>query len=194
MVTTKIYRIAAIFAVAVFLSGFFAGDLLAKEKEAALKDIVVANSETSLLLYMTVENGFRADMETGVMNGIPATFTFFVTLHRVRSGWPDREEFSLTFDHMLEYDNLKEEFVIRYGEKGGRIVKTKALSEAKTLMSEVNGLEFYHTADLDPDAEYIISVKTRLARKTLPLYMHYLIPFWKLADYETKWYEIKLKY
>ena len=48
--------------------------------------------------------------------------------------------------------------------------------------------------EIDPDSSYIINVKTKLARKTLPLYFHYLIPFTSLWDFETDWYTIDFIY
>jgi len=46
--------------------------------------------------------------------------------------------------------------------------------------------------EIAPNSSYVIKVKAKLARKTLPLYFHYLIPFTSLWDFETKWHELKL--
>ena len=47
---------------------------------------------------------------------------------------------------------------------------------------------------LDPEATYTLRVKVKLAKKTLPLYFHYLIPFSSLWDFETDWYTIDFRY
>jgi len=57
-------------------------------------------------------------------------------------------------------------------------------------MSEVSGFEILPLTEIDPDSTYKIKVKAKLARKTLPLYFHYLIPFASLWDFETEWHEL----
>jgi len=162
-------------------------------QEASVKDVVLTNSNEQLLLYFTVEKAFTPEMEDAVRNGIPATFTFFIELHRHRTAWPDQEIVSMNFDHTLSYDNLKEEYRIKLDEKKKEIV-TKELVEAKASMVEVNGLPVVALDFLKPGEEYTLSVKARLAEKTLPLFFHHLIPFWKLWHFETDWYDVKFRY
>ena len=54
---------------------------------------------------------------------------------------------------------------------------TTSLAEAKMLMAEINGFKVLALEEIDPKASYVLRVKAKLARKTLPLYFHYLIPF-----------------
>lgn len=161
---------------------------------ASIKEVVLTNSNDDLLLYFTVSNAFTPEMEEAVRNGIPATFTFFVELYRNRKGWLDQEVVAMTFDHTLSYDNLKEEYRVKFFEKKGKEVTTKSLAEAKLLMSEVNGFAVTSLDLLRLDGEYVLKVKARLAEKTLPLYFHYLIPFWKLWHFETDWYDVEFRY
>ena len=170
----------------------FPRDLYAQD--ASVKEVVLTNSNENLLLYFTVANAFTPEMEDAVRNGIPATFTFFVELHRYRKIWLDQEIVSITFDHSLSYDNLKEEYRIKFFEKKGKEIATKSLEEAKALMAEVNGITVTSLDLLSPDEEYLLKVKARLAEKTLPLYFHYLIPFWRLWDFETDWYDVEFRY
>lgn len=162
-------------------------------QEALIKEVVLTNSSEHLLLYFTVENAFTPEIEDAVRNGIPATFTFFIELHRERKAWLDQEIVSMSFDHTLSYDNLKEEYRIKLDEKKKEIV-TKSLAEAKALMVEVNGLTVTALDFFQPGKEYTLKVKARLAEKTLPLYFHHLIPFWKLWHFETDWYDVKFRY
>ncbi|MDX2434004.1 MAG: DUF4390 domain-containing protein, partial [Desulfobacterales bacterium] len=69
---------------------------------------------------------------------------------------------------------------------------TTSPDEAKMIMSEINGFKILPLTEIDQQASYIIRVKATLARKTLPLYFHYLIPFTSLWDFETKWHELTL--
>ena len=67
---------------------------------------------------------------------------------------------------------------------------TSSLEEAKNLMAEINDFQFYSIDQLDTETSYKVKVKAKLAKKTLPLYFHYLIPFSSLWDFETDWYEL----
>ncbi len=58
----------------------------------------------------------------------------------------------------------------------------------------MNGFVVTNLENLVPDAEYILKVKARLSKKTLPLYFHYLIPFWSLGNIETDWFSLEFRY
>lgn len=161
--------------------------------KADIRDIVVNNSNDQLLLYLTVAKAFRPEMEEGIMNGIPASFTFFVSLREMEDGRPGKQVVSVEFDHVLSYDSLKEVFNLRFSETNTSF-SLNTLKEAKNLMTEVNGFRIVDLTQLRPDARYFLSVKVRLERKTLPLFFHYLIPFWQLRDEETDWYYVEFKY
>ncbi|MBU0480891.1 MAG: DUF4390 domain-containing protein [Proteobacteria bacterium] len=169
----------------------FAGELCAAG-EARIKDVVVSNSSSDLLLYLEIDNAFRPDMEEGLLNGIPATFTFYVNLKEVRAGRTSEELVSLSFEHTLSYDTLKQQFVLEYSETGSSAVISD-LSEAKTLMAGVNGLKVIPLAQLKRGGQYFLEVKARLQRKSLPFFIHYLVPFWSLRDYETDWHYVEFR-
>ena len=172
--------------------GLLYTDAMAEEK-AVLSDIVVSNSDNDLLLYFNVANAFRPEMEEGVLNGIPASFTFFVSLREVDKGRPGKQVISLEFDHVLSYDPLKELFSLEFSEDNTALT-ADSLPKAKKLMTDVNGVKVVALTRLKPGSEYFLSVKARLERKTLPLFFHYLIPFWKLRDYETDWHYVEFRY
>jgi len=161
-------------------------------QEAAIDDFVVTNSDTDLLLYLTLKNCFTPEMETAVQNGIPATFTFYVELYRIRKGWPDKKLVDHTFHHILSHDSLKEEYRIEFSEKE-RQHTTGNLPEAKRLMAEVNGFKTIKLDRLTRGLAYRLLVKATLAKKTLPLYFHYL-PFSSMWDFETDWYALEFTY
>jgi len=161
-------------------------------QDAGITDFTVSNSDSQLLLYFTVTDCFTDDMEAAIHNGIPATFTFYVEIYRQRSNWPDKKIGKYEFEHIMEYDSLKKEYKIHLDEKRDSKLTT-SLAEAKVLMSEINGFKILPINEINPDSSYIIKVKAKLARKTLPLYFHYLIPFASLWDFETDWHELKLR-
>jgi hypothetical protein len=161
-------------------------------QEAAITDFTVANSEDSLLLYLTVTNWLTEDMKAAIHNGIPITFVFTIDLYAERPRWPDKKIQEHEFNHIMEYDNLKKQYRIHRIEKGDSKV-TSSLEEAKMLMSEVNGFKVIRLDELDSKTSYTLRAKVKLARKTMPLYFHYLIPFSSPWDFETKWHELTLR-
>jgi hypothetical protein len=190
---TDIFRfLAGLVTIVVFCGALLCNEAWAKEK-AAISDIVVSNSDRDLLLYLTVDNAFLPEMEEGVLNGIPASFTFFVSLREVNDGRPGKQVVSLEFDHVLSYDPLKELFSLEFSEDNSS-QSADDIKKAKGLMADVNGVKVVDLSRLKPGNEYFLSVKARLERKTLPLFFHYLIPFWKLRDYETDWHYVEFRY
>jgi hypothetical protein len=159
-------------------------------QEAAISDFTVSNSEDNLLLYLTVSNWFTEDMEAAIHNGIPITFAFSIDLFVKRPKWPDKKISEHEFNHIMEYDSLKNR--IHRNEKGDSKITT-SLEEAKKLMSQINGFKVLRLDELDPHTPYKLRAKAMLTRKTMPLYFHYLIPFSSPWDFETKWHELTLR-
>lgn len=176
------------------LAIFWGGGQGAHAQNATIDELIVTNSSTDLLLFLTVNNAFTKQMEEGIKNGIPVTFNFYVKLEKKRSTWMNQELVSLRFDHTLSYDTLKEEYSIVRSEQAGQTVRTKSLAEAKKAMAQLNGPPVSPLKVLVPEAGYLLRVKAKLAEKTLPLYAHYVIPFWSLWDFETEWYTVEFRY
>ena len=156
---------------------------------AAIKDVVVMASESDLLLYFQVINAFTDEMKNGVKNGIPVSFTFYIELLERREGWPDKDIVRQSFDHSLTYDNLKEEYLVEFGETD-RIFTADSLAEAGRIMAEIHDYKLENIADLHCGGTYKLRIKARLAKKNLPFNFQYVIPFWNLWEFETKWFEI----
>ncbi|MFA6499312.1 MAG: DUF4390 domain-containing protein [Desulfurivibrionaceae bacterium] len=173
---------------------FFGGGQPVLAQNATIDELIVTNSSTDLLLFLTVNNAFTKQMEEGIRNGIPVTFNFYVKLERKRSTWMNQELVSLKFDHALSYDTLKEEYSIVRSELAGQTFRTKSMTEAKKVMAQLNGPPISPLKALLPEAGYLLKVKAKLAEKTLPLYFHYVIPFWSLWDFETAWYTVEFRY
>ena len=176
------------------LALFWGGGQPALAQNATIEELIVTNSSTDLLLFLTVNNAFTKQMEEGIKNGIPVTFSFYVKLERKRNTWLNQELVSLNFDHTLSYDTLKEEYSIVRSDTSGQTFRTKSLAEAKKAMAQLNGPPIVPLKSLLPEAGYLLRVKAKLAEKTLPLYFHYVIPFLSLWDFETEWYTVEFRY
>lgn len=167
--------------------------LRAEDGKAVVRDLVVGNSSGDLLLYCQVGDVFRPEMESGVLNGIPASLTFVVTLQEMKDGLPGRQLAELNLNHTLSYDALREEFRLNLSEMP-EVQTCGKLERARRLLSEVNGAKVLTLAALTPGATYNLGVKVRLERKSLPLFLNYLVPFWQLGDYESDWSHVQFKY
>jgi len=162
----------------------------ARAAEATLADIVVTNSSRDLLLYLRLENGLAPEIIEGVKNGIPATIVFEVELFSARSNWMDKKIYSGEVEHTLTYDTLKDQYSVTLSEKGVTRITGRTLEEAKALMTEINGFALMPLSGLTPDTIYTLSVRASLARKGLPGYFDYLIPFGGFKDMETDWHKV----
>ncbi|MBU0674924.1 MAG: DUF4390 domain-containing protein [Proteobacteria bacterium] len=176
-----------------FVAGFLSPSLVMAQK-AEVTDLVVNNTKQDLVLYFSLDHAFRPEMEEGIDNGIPATFTFYVTLNEVvNEGGGRRAIASLTFDHTLSFDSLKQEYRVKCSERQKTIAAPSRL-EGKKLMNRVDGVRIASLGILRPGQVYVVDVKARLERKTLPLFFHYLIPFWQLLDFDTDWNHVTFRY
>ena len=168
---------------------------VAEENESPhIADILITTSQNHLLLFCSIKNSFTPEMIEGIHNGIPVTFTFHISLDIIKSKWFDSTITDMALQHTLTYDSLKEEYRIDQSEKSKKPSVTDSLDEAIDIMSELNGIRIIDRNELTPDVRYAMNVKAKLAEKTLPMYMHYIIPFISLWDFETDWRTIEFQY
>jgi hypothetical protein len=166
----------------------------ASAEDARLTNITVSNTRDDLLLSLSVEGAFRGEMKKAILSGVPATFSFFASLNRVRNFWLDAEFSDIEVIHTIQYDNLKKEFTVSRSWEGENTKVTKSFEEAQRLMSEINRLEIIPLNKLEKGKQYQLRVKAEFSKKTLPLYLHYVLFFVSLWDFETDWYTIDFIY
>jgi hypothetical protein len=171
-----------------------AAPLQSLAQDARLANIIVTNTRDNLLIYLTVKDAFSPKMQETIHSGVPATFSFIINLYGVRSLWPDRQIAAIKVTHTLKYDNLKKTYtVVRSWEKEKPHVVT-SLEEAKKLMTEVDSLTIVPLDQLEKGKQYQIRAKAELDKLTLPFYLHYILFFVSLWDFETDWYTIDFIY
>jgi hypothetical protein len=158
--------------------------------EAILNDVVVTNTRDDLLLYLNVDGAFHEKMERAVISGVPASFSFFVNLFSVRTLWPDKKLVDLKLIHTIKYNALKKEFTIIRSWEADREFVTPSYTEAKKRMAKINGLNIISLSQLEKGQRYQIRAKAQLSKVKLPLYLHYVLFFVSLWDFETDWYSI----
>ena len=184
-----------IFPLPVLFVLFFPPPVMAEEEvEANIADIIITTSKTHLLLFCTIKNSFTSEMVEGVRNGIPILFDFSIELEKVNNNWLDTTLMETTIQHTLTYDLLKEEYQITLQERDNKTVTTESIDKAMELMAEINGIKIIERNKLTPDTPYALHIKAKLAEKTLPMNMHYIIPFISLWNFETDWRTIEFRY
>ena len=167
---------------------------LSYAQDASLTNIIVTNTRDDLLLYLTVKDAFPPEIEETILSGVPATFSFLINLYRVRGFWMDKEINEITITHSIKYDNLKKEYSVTRSWEGNRPQTVKSFEEAKKLMAEIDSLPIVSLSELEKGKQYQIRAKAKLSKLTLPFYLHYILFFMSLWDFETDWYTIDFVY
>lgn len=180
--------------ICLLLSLFFCAAAASGKEGARIDDVALMNTEHDLLLYFSLKDSFTEEMEKGVKNGIPVTFSFLVELYQVRPGVPDRKIVSYVLDHTLNCDSLKQEFAVEKDEGQSRVISLKSFAEAKAAMTAIHDFKLIDLGLLESGNEYVLKLKAHLAKKTLPLNFQYIIPFWQLWKFETEWYSLSFIY
>ncbi len=172
----------------------FAGPGLAWSKQAQISDIIVTNNRDYLLVYFFTKGCFTPDMNKAIQNGIPTTFTFLIELYKPRSFWPNRLLTSLKLHHNIKYDSLRDEYSILLSERGNQVFTVKEFSKAQEMMADVSNIQMIPLKNLERNNQYQVRIKAELNKVRLPLYLHYLLFFVSLWDFETDWYVVDFIY
>jgi hypothetical protein len=168
--------------------------ILTRAEGAYLSDIVLTSNQDNLLVHFTVEECFTDEMNEVIEKGIEVTFTFFVKLNEKRGLWLDKEIADLEFRHTIKYDNLKEIYEVRLSERKDERITVKNFDEAKRLMSDVVALRVTSIDGLREGDDYQLRVMAELDKIRLPFYLHYVLFFLSLWDFETGWHAIDFRY
>ncbi|MBW2035954.1 MAG: DUF4390 domain-containing protein [Deltaproteobacteria bacterium] len=173
---------------------FFASGL-AWGHDARISNVIVTNTRDDLILYFKVEGCFTKDLEQAILNGVPTTFTFLISLDQVRNFWKDKNLASLQIHHTVKYNSMKNEFLITCSENTDRQIVVHSLSDAKSIMAEVENLRIAKLESLKKNHRYQVRIKAELSKITLPFNLHYVFRFFLfLWDFETDWYTTDFMY
>jgi hypothetical protein len=162
--------------------------------EATLSDIIVTNTQEDLLVFFDIQGCFTREMEEAILNGIPTTFTIIIRLYKTRTLWFDGSISSLKLEHTIKYDSLKNEFRVNRSEDNHNELVFKEFEKAKKAMAEISNIEVVPLRELQRKSKYQLRVKAELEKVRLPLYLHYVLFFVTLWDFETDWYTVDFTY
>lgn len=166
----------------------------ARSADAILTDFGVTDNGADLLLHLRVMGAFNKKLQEAVMNGIPATFSFFITLDQKRSLLPDSTTADRTATHTLKYHVLKNHFIVKRSWEGNKPIIADSFEEAQALMSEIKGMKLTSLKKLEPGKHYEIRAKAELDKVNLPLFFNYILFFTFLWDFETGWHSYEFIY
>jgi hypothetical protein len=163
-------------------------------EDACLTDAVVTSKQDHLTVSFVVGNCFTEEMEKAIHNGINTSFTFFIKLNTVRGWWWDKSLANLKVSHDIRYDNLKKVYSVRLSERGEKAIAVKDFAAAKKLMSEIVDLKVAELHLLRKGDRYQVHMMAELDKIKLSFYLHYVLFFLSLWDFETDWHTIDFVY
>ncbi len=164
------------------------------ENQAVIENIKLANTRDDLLTYFDVKKAFTPKINQAVLNGIPTTFSFYVTLYKTQGSWFDKKIADIQIKSTLKYNALKKNFSVLRSWKDKDAVIAQTFKEAKSLMTEIDNLTILPLNQLIKGDKYQLRIKAKLDRVTLPLSLHYVLFFVSFWDFETNWYLINFTY
>lgn len=163
-------------------------------RQAQITDIIVTNNQEYLLVYFYTKGCFTPEMNKAIMSGLPTTFTFLLELTKPRSFWPNKKLAALKLHHTIKYDSLREEFQVTLSERGNQTFIFKEYAKAQEMMADVSNIQMIPLKQLEKNNQYQLRIKAELNKVTLPLYLHYILFFVSLWDFETDWYVVEFIY
>ncbi len=178
----------------IILGIVFFAQSVAFAQDAWLTNIIVTNTRDDLLVYLNVEGAFTENMEKAILSGVPTTFSFFISLYKSRNLWFDKKIADVKATHTIKYNNLKKEFVVKRSWESGEPAVTQSFEEAQRLMAEIDSLKIVSLSELEKGRHYQIRAEAELSKVTLPFYLHYVLVFVSLWDFETDLYTIDFIY
>jgi hypothetical protein len=101
---------------------------------------------------------------------------------------------ALKLNHTIKYDSLREEFQVTLSERGNQTFILKDFAKAQEMMADVSNVQVLPLKQMERNNQYHLRIKAELNKVTLPLYLHYVLFFVSLWDFETDWYVVEFIY
>jgi len=156
--------------------------------QASLQNIVLDSKNKNLTLSFKLEDAFSEPMKEVILNGTSITFTFFVELREIKNFWLDKKIVDIKIDHMLKYNILKKEYVIKRSWEIDEVLMTESFVEAQKLMAAIKNLKILPFNWLENGNRYQIAIKAELSKANLPPSLRSLMFFSPPWGFKTDWY------
>ncbi len=164
------------------------------EDRIVLENIRLANTRDDLLTYFTVKGAFTPEITQAVQEGIPTTFSFHVSIYKIKDFWKDKKIAGTEFTSTIVYNSLKKEYTVTRPWKGPKPSSTKSFEEARSWMTDIDNLQLVSLQKLVKGKKYQIRLQAQMDRTTLPFYLHNILFFLSFWDVKTDWYLINFTY
>jgi hypothetical protein len=161
--------------------------------EPTINDIIITNNKENVLLYARVVNGFKTEMESTILAGVPAVFTLHMEVYQVRSVFWDKKITSYGIKRTIKYDNLKKTFsIFTNGNETPTVFPD--FESAQKAMADLSGIIVVPLQKLVRGNNYYLLMKVKIDKVRLPLHMEYVFVFVSYWDFETAWYKQRFSY
>jgi hypothetical protein len=161
--------------------------------EPTINDIIITNNKENVLLYARVVNGFKTEMESTILAGVPAVFTLQMEVYQVRSIFWDKKINSYEIKRTIKYDNLKKSFsIFTNGSETPAVFPD--FESAQKAMADLSGIIIVPIKKLVKGNNYYLRMKVKIDKVRLPLHMEYVFLFVSFWDFETVWYKQNFSY
>ena len=184
------YQLVVLIALLVIFVGF---PVNVHAIEPKITDVLVTNDAENVLLYARLLNGFKPDMELGVLAGIPAVFTMQIEVYQERPLLWDKKIVNREMKRTIKYDNLKKTFSVFTNGKTDPVIFSD-FESAQKAMTDFNGIIAVPLSLLVKGNNYYALMKIKMDKVRLPLHMEYVFLFVSLWDFETPWYQQRFSY
>jgi hypothetical protein len=161
---------------------------LAQATQASLQKIVLDSKNKNLTLSFKLADAFSEPMKEVILNGTSITFTFYVELRKIKHFWLDKKIVDIKIDHMLKYNILKKEFVIKRSWEIDEVLMTESFLEAQKLMAAIKSLKILPFNWLENGNRYQIAIKAELSKANLPPSLRSMMFFSPPWGFKTDWY------
>ena len=195
MIRSSFHRLAITLFISVSVVLFLLQpSIVLADQTPVIENIKLANTRDDLLTYFDIKQAFTLKINQAVMNGLPTTFSFFITLYKTDGSWFDKKISDIEVKSTLKYNPLKKEFSVLRPWKNEKAIVTQSIDEAKALMTEIDNLTIIPLNQLVKGDKYQLRIKAKLDKVTLPLSLHTVLFFVSFWDFETNWYLINFTY
>lgn len=172
--------------VLIWLIGVMAAGPAAAAQNTRLTNMTVTNNRDTLLFYVELADAFGQDITTAIESGVTLSFSFPVSVRRVRSLWFDKKITQIELIHTIKFDTLKNDYTVTRSWQDPQAQTVKSLDEAIMLMTRIDGLALLPLTLLEKGESYRVTAQGRLNKISRPSYLKYVLFFLNTWKFKTK--------
>jgi len=154
--------------------------------EMKIKDVLVTNDKTNVLVYARVSH-LSSDIEEEILAGVPTAFIFRIEFYQDNKLWFDNRLALVEVKKNIKYDQVKKTFYL-----SSNFQKTaegfQKFEEVRRAIAEISGIPIIKIKNLKEDHNYYARIKLEWENYSLPFYAEFVRIFLSLRDFETDWY------